>query len=294
VGCTNNTGAEANNKTLARARAEAVRDYMATVWGIDASRMSVDARLLPSSPANNQYVEGREENQRVEIESNDPLILETVEFKDRERAVTPKQITFDPTVKSGTDISKWSFNVTQQQRALRDDQGSGVPNRTPWNLDVDPKPNSDQPVVATYSVFNDAGQQATAQIRVPVEVVTAKTGRSTTEQGKLIERYSLIMFEYNSADLNEENKAILERVKNRVQPETRVRILGYADRTGNPEYNRELARKRCVEVQRKLDLPATQVSLEPIGSDKLLYSNDTPSGRSYSRTVQIELDTPIK
>lgn len=294
VGCTNNTGVEANNKTLARARAEAVRDYMATVWGIDASRMSVDARLLPSSPANNQYVEGREENQRVELESNDPLILETVEFKDRERAVTPKQITFDPTVKSGTDISKWSFNVTQQQRALRDDQGSGVPNRTPWNLDVDPKPNSDQPVVATYSVYNDAGQQATAQIRVPVEVVTAKTGRSTTEQGKLIERYSLIMFEYNSADLNEENKAILERVKSRVQPETRVRILGYADRSGNPEYNRELARKRCVEVQRKLDLPASQVSLEPIGSDKLLYSNDTPSGRSYSRTVQIELDTPIK
>ncbi|MBS1560818.1 MAG: OmpA family protein [Bacteroidetes bacterium] len=294
IGCTSNTGPEANNKTLARARAEAVRDYLSTVWGIDPARMSVEARLLPSSPANNQYVEGREENQRVEIESNDPLILETVEFKDRERAVTPKQITFDPSVTSSTDISKWSLNVTQQQRALRDEQGSGVPNRTPWNLDVDPKPNSDQPVVATYTVFNDAGQQSTAQVRVPVEVVTAKTGRSTTEQGKLIERYSLIMFEYNSAELNQENKAILERVKSRVQPETRVRILGYADRTGNPEYNRELARKRCVEVQRKLDLPAGQVSLEPIGSDRLLYPNDTPSGRSYSRTVQIELDTPIK
>jgi len=294
VGCTNNTGAEANNRALARSRAESVRDYMTSVWGIDASRMSVDARLLPTSPANNQYVEGREENQRVEIESNDPLILETVEFKDRERAITPKQITFDPSVKSGSDVSKWSLNVTQQQRALRDDQGTGTPNRTPWDLETDPRPTTDQPIVATYSVFNDAGQQSSAQLRVPVEVVTAKTGRSTTEQGKLIERYSLIMFEYNSAELNEENMAILERVKSRVQPDTRVRILGYADRSGNPEYNRELARKRCMEAQRKLGLPPAQVSLEPIGSDRLLYSNDTPSGRSYSRTVQIELDTPIK
>jgi outer membrane protein OmpA-like peptidoglycan-associated protein len=86
----------------------------------------------------------------------------------------------------------------------------------------------------------------------------------------------------------------MEKVKARIQPESKVRIVGYADRTGNPEYNRNLARKRCLEAQRVLGVADDRVAIDPIGSDTLIYNNDTPEGRSYSRTVQIEIETPIK
>jgi outer membrane protein OmpA-like peptidoglycan-associated protein len=86
----------------------------------------------------------------------------------------------------------------------------------------------------------------------------------------------------------------MDRVKARIQPESKVRIVGYADKTGNPEYNRTLARKRCLEVQKVLGLPDDRVTLEPVGSDRQIFENETPEGRSYSRTVQIELVTPIR
>ena len=86
----------------------------------------------------------------------------------------------------------------------------------------------------------------------------------------------------------------MERVKQRIQPESKVRITGFADRQGNPEYNRELARKRCTEAQRVLGLADDRVTLQPIGSDRFIFNNDNPEGRSYSRTVQIEIVTPVR
>ena len=86
----------------------------------------------------------------------------------------------------------------------------------------------------------------------------------------------------------------MEKVKARIQPESKVRIVGYADRTGNPEYNRALAKRRCIEAQRVLGVSDDRVTIDPIGSDVLVYNNDIPEGRSYSRTVQIEIETPIK
>jgi outer membrane protein OmpA-like peptidoglycan-associated protein len=118
--------------------------------------------------------------------------------------------------------------------------------------------------------------------------------RSRQEEGKQIERYSLIVFDFNSAQLSPANQRTMEKVKARIQSESKVRIVGYADRTGNPEYNRNLARKRCLEAQRVLGVADDRVTIDPVGSDTLIYNNDAPEGRSYSRTVQIEIETPIK
>jgi len=38
---------------------------------------------------------------------------------------------------------------------------------------------------------------------------------------------------------------------------------------------------------------ASEVWIHPVGSDYLLYDNDTPWGRSYCRTVKIEILTPV-
>jgi outer membrane protein OmpA-like peptidoglycan-associated protein len=118
--------------------------------------------------------------------------------------------------------------------------------------------------------------------------------KARQEEGKMVERYSLIVFDFNSARLNPSNQRIMQRVKDRIQSTSKVRIMGFADRQGNAEYNRELARKRCVEAQRALGLSDDRVVIEPVGSDRLLYDNETPEGRSYSRTVQIEVVTPVR
>jgi len=41
-------------------------------------------------------------------------------------------------------------------------------------------------------------------------------------------------------------------------------------------------------------LNPANVSKYPIGSDELIFDNNTPQGRSYSRTVKIIIATPVK
>ena len=141
---------------------------------------------------------------------------------------------------------------------------------------------------------NTLGQERSASDTLDVEYVTLQLMKSREEGGKRIERYSLIVFDYNSAELNPANRRVMERIKSRIEEDSKVKILGFADRSGNPEYNRNLARRRCREAQRVLGLPDSRVTIEPIGSDRLIYDNDTAEGRSYSRTVQIEVETPVR
>jgi len=192
-------------------------------------------------------------------------------------------------------IDEWSLRVSQNGRQLLADDGGGTPREVTWSLGKsDSKLQRDGSVIATYRVRDAAGSSVTASDTVAVDYVTLQTMKARQEEGKMVERYSLIVFDFNSAKLNPSNQRIMQRVKDRIQSTSKVRIMGFADRQGNAEYNRELARKRCVEAQRALGLSDDRVVIEPVGSDRLLYDNDTPEGRSYSRTVQIEVVTPVR
>ena len=63
---------------------------------------------------------------------------------------------------------------------------------------------------------------------------------------------------------------------------------------GTPQYNKDLANRRIEEVVKYLKVKPELLRRYPIGSDELLYDNNTPQGRSYSRTVRIIIATPVK
>ena len=295
TGCTDNTNAEQNNKDLAQHRADSVKQYLVDAWGIEPARIITKARLLPDQPANPKTNDGRSENRRVELTADNPAILEPVEFKDRDLIVSPTDYRLDPTVIDFSDISEWDATVTQGANQLYAESGKGRPTPVRWDAGNNgSRPRNDRPVIGTVTVKNAIGQSRTASDTLKVDYVTLQLMKSREEGGKLIERYSLIVFDYNSSRLNESNQRVMERVKSRIQPESKVTILGYADRQGNPDYNRTLAEKRCLEAQRVLGLPSSRVTIKPIGSDQLIYDNDTAEGRSYSRTVQIEIETPVR
>lgn len=294
TGAVNNLGVEKNNRALAQARADAVRDYLVDVWGIDKSRISAQSRILPEKPSSIESEDGRVENRRVDIAASDPAILETVEFRDRDRSVDPKEIIFAVAVEGGEDIVGWDIDVSQKGMMLFKDEGSGVPEEIRWKTEGERRPKLDEPISVNLSVRNNKGQRKNLANAIPVELITVQKAKSMQEGGKQIERYSLIVFDYNSAKLNESNQRVMDIVRSRVQPDSKVRIMGFADRTGDPEYNRKLATRRCEETKRVLAVRDDQVTIEPVGSDRLIYNNDLPEGRSYCRTVQIEVETPIR
>ena len=294
VGCVDNVDVEKNDRDLAQKRAEAIKNYFVESFKIDPSRIKVSARLLPASPANPLTPDGQSENRRVEISSNDPVILEPVEFKDKDLIITPNALTVKPVVAGGQDIASWSASLKQGTSKLAEGTGSGKPSGIEWKAADGVLPKSVHPLVAQLTVSNEIGQQRSVADTIGVDYINIQLMKARQEGGKLIERYSLIVFEFNSAQLSAENQRVMDRVRSRIQPESKVSILGFADRQGNSEYNRTLARKRCLEAQRVLGLPDSRVTIQPVGSDRLLYDNNTPEGRSYSRTVQIEIETPVR
>lgn len=104
----------------------------------------------------------------------------------------------------------------------------------------------------------------------------------------------MILFDYDKADIKGVNRTIVDEIRGKIEPNSKVTIIGYADRTGEPTYNRELAARRTAEVQRLLRVNPENLTIKNIGSDILLYDNNTPQGRSYCRTVQIIVETPVK
>jgi len=294
TGAVNNLGVEKNNRALSQARADAVRDYLVDVWGIDKSRISVTARVLPEKHANVESEDGRVENRRVDIATTDPAILETVEFRDRDRSIDPKEVVFAVAVEDGQDIVGWDLDVSQHGMQLHKDEGPGIPKEIHWKTEGDRRPKLDEPIAISLNVSNNKGQRKNLTNAIPVELITVQKAKGMQEGGKLIERYSLIVFDYNSSKLNESNQRVMDVVRSRVQPDSKVRIMGFADRTGDPEYNRRLATRRCEEAKGVLAVSNDQVTIEPVGSDRLIFNNDVPEGRSYCRTVQIEVETPIR
>jgi outer membrane protein OmpA-like peptidoglycan-associated protein len=87
-------------------------------------------------------------------------------------------------------------------------------------------------------------------------------------------------------------------LKNRVGPVIKsnsvVKIIGYTDRIGAPEYNRSLALQRAIATRDILEEKAPGIKFEVSGrgEDVEIFDNAAPTGRVLSRTVQVFVETP--
>ncbi|MCX7930480.1 MAG: OmpA family protein [Chlorobi bacterium] len=293
TGTNANAGPETGNIALSQARAAAVRDYLVRVWGIDPNRITIRARNLPVSPSNTTTPEGQEENRRAELAASNPDILRPVTISNVSVNANPPLVEFLPRVESEIGIASWQAAIEQEGKNIRSLSGQATPEPYRWNVTEQPYPKLDKPVTVTYTVRDRTGQTMDKTLQLDVQQLTVRQKRFEQRDDKRIDRFSLIVFDFNKAELTPSHRQLLADVKSRIQPQSKIVIAGYADRSGDPDYNRELARRRCIEVQRALELPDDAVTIVPKGSDELLYDNAIPEGRSYCRTVQITIETPI-
>lgn len=296
VGCNADVGPEKGNTTLSNSRAEAVREYLTKVWDIPTDRIRVQSRGLPTKPSNNAEPDGIAENRRVEIVSDAWEILEPVVTSDTLRTVTPPIIRFRPNVTAQAGAGRWSIAAVSNGRALKELDGAGtVPPEVDWKIGAEPwklDATTDR-IDYTLTVTDSAGQTVRTPVRaLPVEQITIQKKRRERIADKEIDRYSLILFDFDRADLNATNKRIAEFIRDRVGPTATVTITGYTDRIGEPEYNRRLSDERARTTARSLNVPVDRA--KGVGESTLLYDNTLPEGRFYSRTVSVVVETPVQ
>ena len=294
TGTNMNEGIEKGNKELSRARAESIKSYLTENWEIPASRIAVRSRNLPALPSNVDSADGDEENRRVEITTNRPSLLEPVRSADTLRTVDPPILQAVPGVDAEAGLAEWSLQIRQGATLLKEFSGTGDPPSTlDWNIEGDPLtiPRRSDPLTAVLSVRDDEGQTGTAAARLPVEQITIRRKREEQIGDFVYDRFNLITFEFNSANLSPASRKIADDIRERIQPSSEVTIIGYSDRLGEADHNLELSQKRATNTARELRVPLENATGG--GENTELYDNDLPEGRFYSRTVTITVKTPV-
>ncbi len=293
TGTNKNLDAEKDNTKLSGDRAEAVKNYLVDVWKIPENRIKIQSRNLPSKPSNSDRPEGREENQRVEISSPDIAITAPLNLKDIVRTANPPKIELLPKLWSELGMDKWDLEISQKGKTLREFTGTGEGTTHLWDVEEEPIPSLEDPIDVKLTYSDKAGTKGELEKSLKVSQLTIRKKRSELKDDKRIERFSLILFDYDKAELTNAQKRILEDVKDKIKPNSKVIISGYADKTGDENYNKELAARRNAEVQKVLKVDDSRLVTMNIGSNELLYDNNSPEGRSYCRTVKVLVETPI-
>jgi len=292
VGCNAEAGAEKGNTDLATERAHAVRDYLERVWNIAEGRITVTSRGLPERPSNTTTSDGIEENRRVEFYSDNVHILEPVLTNDTIRTANPPGIRFRSTARAEAGIASWRLTAGQLGRTLKEFSGTGpIPTMLDWHLEEDQAnvPHFPQPIDYQLEVTDLNGQTYTVpSADIPTDQMTIQRKRRERIADKEVNRYSLILFDFGSADLDANNRRIIDYIKNRITINASVAVTGHTDRMGDTELNQRLSEQRAQATTSALGVG------RPIGKgETMLFDNNLPEGRFYCRTVNVVVEVPV-
>ncbi len=294
TGNNSNKDAEKNNIQLSEDRANIIKKYLITSWGIDANRIKIQSRNLPKEPTRSTEQDADAENRRVEILSSDSKIIESILSFDTVRVVKNTQIIFQPTAQSTFGIQNWNVNISQNNDAIANWSGEKeLPKEIEWNISNDNYHSNSEHNLKYYLEVSDAiGQTKKSQeSTINLKRITVDSKRREMHSDMEYEYYSLILFDFGSKKLESEHKQVVDFIKSRVKSNSHVIISGYTDYIGDEEMNKSIATARAKSVAQRLNLENAEV--RGIGESELLYDNATPEGRFYCRTVTIVIETPV-
>lgn len=289
TGCLSGSESEKDQMQLAQQRAENVKNYLTAVWQIEPKRINVKYRNLPEVPSNTNNDDGFAENRRVEISTTSQEILNVLSFMDTTRTTNVAKMNIAARAQSEESIEEWSIIVNQGTNTLKEFTDIGEIPSSPlvWNINEDKENIPRGKGLLSLSLF--ARDRDGKKLRIDGSPIVVE---QLYNQKERIETYALITFKYNESTVDESNMAIVELIKSRISPNSIVTIEGYTDRIGNPDYNLKLSDRRAKEVARLLKLPS-DIAVGK-GNSNILYNNDLPEGRIYSRTVRVTIETPIE
>lgn len=294
VGTNSNIDNEKDNLELSQNRAEAVKNYLENTWGIDENRISTEARDLPQNASNTGVDDGIAENRRVEISSSNNAILDVIRAKDTLRKSDPPTLRFMTNYKGTESYDQWEIEIIQNGKILKKYSGNNeLPKTIDWNLEQEQSttPRFDSPLDYKL-VLTKGSETAEAIAQLPMQMIKLSEKAINKVGDKRIDKYNLILFDFNSAAISGRNSEIVNMIKSRIKDSSTIQIKGYTDRMGDESINERLSNSRAESANKALNI-GNAVS-KGFGEKIELYDNGLPEGRMYSRTVEIIVETPIK
>ncbi len=293
TGCNDGGLSEAGDSALSQRRAAAVRDFLRDHWQINPERMPLRSRLLPERASSLRHASGRAENRRAELSSDDSAILAPVRLQLTSFEANPPELLLYPEVLTTSLLSHWSIAVTAgdaSTRLIQRWEGVGsLPPLLRWSIAEDSSAmrlvQGEERMQSFLTVQDTAGFIAisdTGSIRF------RHSQRDVAADVELRERYSLLFFGFDDADLRTDQQDYLQSIRPALLQADSIVISGTTDNSGSVSYNRALALQRAENVADLLGLPSSiPVSIKAANGS---LSNELPEGRCYNRSVSILVD----
>lgn len=295
-------------KILARERARSVAAFLRAFWGIDERRVVVETRDVPQMASNPRYNEGNEENRRVELSCTVPAVLAPVihsRFVEFAPSRTEQLISVyvrhpERARRYEATLEKDRIPLAAVQGTYRHDSTANAHTSQAHERLRLPLPERFEPRLAsrirqhdTLSCEVEITEQNGKRLRATTPVAVSKTQNAFE-----VSRLSLIVFDFDRAEMGEADKTLLKRfVQDAViRPSSVAYITGTTDKLGEAAYNLELSQARANVVREHLQRiqPAITInSARGTGASVLPFDNTLPEGRYYCRTVSIVVRTPL-
>lgn len=277
---------EQGNKYLSELRANAVRKALID-RGVLPAQILVEGHGLPPNPSTLNGPDGVAENRRVEIDGVDWELTKPITRQSfKSHGTDQVAVRFRPQATAPAGVADWRLNVTQNGAVLKTFSGAGaLPTVIDWQLTDEEivRVNWTRPLVYVVEMNDRLGRSATSGGELATE-------RRLDHSGYIVDRTSLILFGFDLASVDPINARIVrEFILPRIKPSSTVSVTGYTDRIGEAAYNLKLSQQRAESVYAMLGVPGA--SVHGVGEGVLLYDNDLPEGRFYSRTVNVEVQT---
>ncbi|WP_051251572.1 OmpA family protein [Psychrilyobacter atlanticus] len=97
-------------------------------------------------------------------------------------------------------------------------------------------------------------------------------------------KYTLVNFQFNDGELNDEAKADLDKLKPEVEGAKKITVTGHTDTRGSAEYNQVLSEERAQAVVDYLEI-SEETEVEVIGKGET-----TPLGEDHDANRRVEID----
>ncbi|MCS7169087.1 MAG: OmpA family protein [Candidatus Kapabacteria bacterium] len=294
---------EARDTELPRGRAEWVKQYLVTSWGIEPGRIAVQSRRYPEKPSASRSLipedrrDGDAENRRAELSATIPEVLSPLPLTaDNQLYAEPEALSWEARVTGGAPIASWELVLSQAGQTVEVLRGQGQPG-TPllWRVPASKLRAGELPLEYVFRVTDARGRTAQTVGSIPVDYISSLRKRAERLPDRTVIRFSLVLFDFDSDALTPSNQQVLEQlVLPFVRANSTVRVVGYTDRIGERDYNQNLSWRRAQRVRDFLAarVPAARYEVAGYGESLLLFDNNSPIGRQLCRTVQITIETP--
>ncbi len=286
---------EKSAKGLPQSRADWTKSYLVGTCGIEGSRIITRTTPIPDKPSAPNDPDGIAENRRIELSSNVPDVLSPVVIAaENQRVANFDVVMFYPSL-VGDTVRTWNMTISQAGRVLRELSGTNLPQKLSWSIRPNELSAAQVPVDYELVMRNVDADSVVVAGSIPVEYVSSVRKKTENLADKTVDKYSLILFDFDDAELTQDNIRTLEAmVLPNIRSNSKVNIIGYTDRIGNDSYNEKLSRERAEAVRVFLAARAKDAtySVNGVGEATEVFSNATPLGRQLSRTVQVIVETP--